>query len=143
MPATISIPTDAETDHRLLRLAELNRLVVETFGRSLAGGPSDVELLQRVLDENVYDVSDTFELQTVGLALGDAIRSGLGLHWVMVEDEHGRDPALGWKQTSLLVFPLTMVSKRLERGERVVLEVLVDALERDLPGIKGQHLDRA
>jgi hypothetical protein len=37
---------------------------------------------------------------------------------VAVEDEHGRDPALR-DHSGMLVFPLTMISKRVERGEHV------------------------
>ena len=32
---------------------------------------------------------------------------------------HGRDPALTLEGTSILVFPLTSISKRVERGEQV------------------------
>ena len=37
----------------------------------------------------------------------------------MVEDEQGRDPALRLKGTSVLLFPMTMIAKRIERGEAV------------------------
>jgi hypothetical protein len=41
------------------------------------------------------------------------------MEWVMVEDEHGRDPAVRLPKTSIILFPLTMISKRIERGEKV------------------------
>jgi hypothetical protein len=41
------------------------------------------------------------------------------LTWVAVEDQYGRDPALTVEGTSILVFPLTSISKRVERGEEV------------------------
>jgi hypothetical protein len=41
------------------------------------------------------------------------------MEWVMVEDEHGRDPAVRLPSTSIIFFPLTMISKRIERGEKV------------------------
>ncbi len=41
------------------------------------------------------------------------------LHWVAVEDEYGRDPALRWLDTSVLVFPRTVISKRVEDGEEI------------------------
>ena len=41
------------------------------------------------------------------------------MEWVMVEDEHGHDPAARVPGTSIVVFPLTMISKRVERGESV------------------------
>jgi hypothetical protein len=41
------------------------------------------------------------------------------MEWVMVEDEYGRDPAVRMPNTSIILHPLTMISKRVERGERV------------------------
>ena len=41
------------------------------------------------------------------------------MEWVMVEDEHGRDPAVRLPRTSTILFPLTMISKPIERGEKV------------------------
>ena len=35
----------------------------------------------------------------------------------MVEDEKGRDPAIRIPGTTVILFPLTMISKRIERGE--------------------------
>lgn len=37
----------------------------------------------------------------------------------MVEDEFGRDPAIRVPDTSIIIYPLTMISKRVERGEEV------------------------
>jgi hypothetical protein len=37
----------------------------------------------------------------------------------MVADEYGRDPALRCPGTTVIVFPLTMISKRIEAGESV------------------------
>jgi hypothetical protein len=59
------------------------------------------------------------KLQSLGIALGDALAQKLGLQWVAVQDEYGRDPALRLEGTSVLLFPLTMISKRIERGEDV------------------------
>jgi hypothetical protein len=41
------------------------------------------------------------------------------MEWVMVEDEHSRDPAVRLPKTTIILFPLTMISKRVERGEKV------------------------
>jgi len=50
------------------------------------------------------------------------------LTWVAVEDQYGRDPALALDGTSILLFPLTSISKRVERGEEVeVYQLFEDA----------------
>jgi len=55
-----------------------------------------------------------------------------GLDWWIVEDEYGRDPCLRYEHTTLQINPLTMISKRLERGERVsereLYELTVEAI---------------
>lgn len=43
----------------------------------------------------------------------------MGLTWVAVEDEFGRDPALRDQGSTIVIFPLTTISKRVERGETV------------------------
>ena len=42
------------------------------------------------------------------------------------EDPHGRDPALTRPGTSMLVFPMTSISKRIERGEQVDVRQLFE-----------------
>jgi hypothetical protein len=43
---------------------------------------------------------------------------------ITVEDEYGRDPALRLPGTTIMTFPLTMISKRLERGESIDVKEL-------------------
>jgi len=50
------------------------------------------------------------------------------MRWVTVEDEYGRDPAVELPGTTILVFPLTMISKRIEQGEEVDIYDLFDGL---------------
>jgi hypothetical protein len=78
-----------------------------------------LRVLDAILQINWVQSSETVKLQSLGIALGDALAQELGLTWVAVEDEYGRDPALILKGTSVRLFPLTMISKRVERGEAV------------------------
>jgi NAD-dependent SIR2 family protein deacetylase len=63
--------------------------------------------------------SEIVKLQCLGVTFGDALAQKLGLKWVAVEDEYGRDPALIVEGTSIITFPLTSISKRIENGEEV------------------------
>jgi hypothetical protein len=65
------------------------------------------------------DPGATWELEALGVVLGDALAERLGVPWVLVEDEYGRDPALLAGPGPVLVFPRTMISKRIGRGESV------------------------
>ena len=75
--------------------------------------------LRALLDANVFQKSQTYELQPRGVVVGDAFVQEMGIHWVMVEDEYGRDPVIEYKETSIILYPLTMISKRVEKDEEV------------------------
>ena len=86
-------------------------------------------VLHTILESGWIEPDETVKLQHLGITFGDALAQEAGLEWVMVEDEHGRDPALQLKGTSILVFPMTTISKRIERGETVdVYDLFADAL---------------
>jgi Domain of unknown function (DUF3806) len=85
-----------------------------------------IRLLQTILDSSWIAPDETWKLQSLGITLGDILVQTMGLIWVAVEDEYGRDPALRDADTSTLVFPMTMISKRIERGETVSVTELLD-----------------
>jgi hypothetical protein len=93
---------------------------------------SDLPVLQKLVDERVFNKSQTYELQCLGVALGDVLASELPLRWVMVTDEFGTDPTLRFKEMSLQVNALTMISKRVERDERVSVQWLLDKTREQL-----------
>jgi len=76
-------------------------------------------LLDTILRNKWIEPNETLKLQCLGITFGDALAQQLGLKWVMVEDEYGRDPALIIEGTSIKSFPLTLISKRIERGEDI------------------------
>lgn len=106
-----------------------SRVAVELNQRyripSLAGDDRDLEPLQKLLDDAIFQSSQTYELQCMGVAFGDVLRSQLPLHWVIITDEYGSDPTLRLGETSININALTMISKRIERGERVDLYKLL------------------
>ena len=88
-----------------------------------------VPLIQEILDEELYSKEQTYELQSLGLALGDYIQYQFsGFKWGIVRDEYGRDLCLNHQEQSIVIFPLTMISKRIEDGEFVSVQHLVDTL---------------
>jgi hypothetical protein len=58
--------------------------------------------------------------------------SELPLPWATVTEEFGTDPTLRFKQTTLQVNPLTMISKRVERDEPVSVQWLGDKAREQL-----------
>jgi hypothetical protein len=76
-------------------------------------------VIRAVLDAKAFRPDQTYELQGLGVILGDALTDQLGMVWRMVEDEHGTSPCIVLQGTSIVLFPQTMISKRVERGEQV------------------------
>ena len=101
--------------------------------------PEKLRLLQAILDAGWIDPSETNKLQCLGITFGDALAQELKLEWVMVEDEHGRDPALRYPGTTVIVFPLTMISKRVEAGQSVSVTVMFEKLVAGIRQMAGQR----
>ena len=79
----------------------------------------DLPIIQRLLDDKAFNKSQTYELQCLGVVFGDVLASELPLRWMMVTDEYGTDPTLRFKDTSININALTIISKRVERDEPV------------------------
>jgi hypothetical protein len=75
--------------------------------------------IRAISQAGVFKREQTYELQCLGVVLGDAFVQELGMEWIMVEDDDGRDPAVKMPNTTIILFPATMISKRIERGEQV------------------------
>jgi len=117
---------------------EQQRAVVATAARQRYGTRAltrtkrDLPVLQKLIDEKVFNKSQTFELQSLGVAFGDVLASELPLRWVMVTDEFGTDPTLRYKETTLQVNALTMISKRVVKDRPVRLSELLQATREQL-----------
>jgi len=112
--------------------ALIEGVVKQRYGSSLTRTTKDLTVLQRLIDDSVFKKSQTYELQSLGVAFGDVLSSALTLHWVMITDEYGTDPTFRYKRTSVNVNALTMISKRVERGERVSLSELLRVTREQL-----------
>jgi hypothetical protein len=104
-----------------------------------------LDLLESILGANSINPDETWKLQSLGVTFGDALAQKLTLHWILVEDEYGEDPALHDAGTTIILFPLTSISKRIEKGERVDVRQLFDdacntvnRLRAELPSL-GPH----
>jgi hypothetical protein len=99
------------------------RWVRDHYEESARGEYHSIEgklrLLDTILHNKWINPDETLKLQCLGVAFGDALAQHFGLTWVAVEDDYGRDPALILAGSSLRIFPLTSISKRIERGEAV------------------------
>jgi len=126
---TITEPSSADKEGLARQMVVVQDLLAERWPDArLHGTAADLVLLQRLLDSGRLKADQTYELQCVGIAFSVVLAKEAGLHWVIVEDGYGRDPTIQYRNSSLILFPLTMISKRVERGERVDLSRLSEAL---------------
>jgi hypothetical protein len=97
-----------------------------------------LRLLDAILQNKWIAPEETLKLQCLGVTFGDALAQRLGLTWVAVEDDYGRDPALALDGTSVRAFPLTSISKRIERGEEVEIHRLFEQACTAIERLKGE-----
>jgi hypothetical protein len=121
-PDQIIEPLKEEDRTRLTK----QRAVIERFLdgdpenlRKYGTAPGKLGLLRALIEGGVFQPTQTYELQCMGVVLGDALVQHCGLEWRAVEDDYGRDPAVQVPGSTVVLFPLTMISKRIEKGERV------------------------
>jgi uncharacterized protein DUF3806 len=125
----IEPPTESDVDDIARAVLHAEHVVQEALGSRMDGTKNDLSLIQRVLDGKSIEREATYTLQALGLAFGRVfIHENADYDWWMVEDEYGRDPAIRYKRSSLLAFPRTMLSKRVEDGESVNVVDLYDGL---------------
>jgi len=118
---------EGEVESRLQRAAR----VVAGLGR-LDGTLHDLSVLQKAVDGLIAPLSNTLAWQALGMAFGRVLKNELNLEWVMVEDEYGRDPALRYPRSETLLFPLTMISKRIEKRQRPDVTRLFQVIRTDM-----------
>jgi hypothetical protein len=73
-----------------------------------------LRLLDTIVRSGWIAPNEKWKLQSLGVTFGDALAQRMELSWVTVEDEYGSDPALQDQGTTVVVFPLTTISKRIE-----------------------------
>ncbi len=97
-----------------------------SMGYNLKNDESDIAVMQRMLDLRKIKRDDIASQQALGLVLGDIMAKHLNMHWMLVEDEVGRSRALRYKKTNIIVFPITMISRRYKTGLNVDIKTLYD-----------------
>ncbi len=102
-----------------------------------------VALLQLVIDSGEIPVEETVKLQALGTYLGQAIVEKTGWQWRVIEDEYGTDIAIQVPGKQSWIFPVTMISKRIENGKHVnVLDLFNDVMPMALE-VDSDDLDKA
>jgi hypothetical protein len=111
------------------KLNHAAEMMVSIAGTKISHTEKDFDALQAILDSNALEPEATYSLEALGIAFGCAfINIGEHFDWCIVTDDMGRDPAIRYKETTLLIFPQDMILKRVEEGEAICVRELYDDL---------------
>jgi hypothetical protein len=110
----------------------------DASGPKFATKAGKLGTIRALLAAKTFTPTQTYELQSLGVVFGDAVAEETSMEWVMVEDSYGRDPALRAPGTSIVVYPLTMISKRVESGETVDVFALFNMVCDDVERLRGE-----
>lgn len=106
-----------DRNHMQQQADSIEKLVQTRFGSRLRGDKSDLGTLQRIVDQGIIDRNDKLRLQALGVILGNVMEAEVAqLEWKIYEDDKGRSRALCVRGTEECLFPVTMLSRRLEVG---------------------------
>ncbi|MCB9983399.1 MAG: DUF3806 domain-containing protein [Rhodospirillales bacterium] len=124
----------------MLILAE--NLAKDVINERLDHSLNDLERLQRILDSGSIQPEATVPLQALGLVFGKMfVENNEDYDWWIVEDEYGRDPCIRYKETTLMIFPQTVISKRIEEGEDCDISDMYHGLLESLEEIRFEHYE--
>jgi Domain of unknown function (DUF3806) len=136
-PQTVATPTTFDQERLTKQRAVIEKFLADDASRAkYATAAGKLGTLRELLQRKQFAPSQTYELQCMGIVLGDAFVQKLGMEWVTVTDEHGSDPAVRLPGTSLIIYPLTMISKRVERGEAVDIFDLFNGIADQIDELK-------
>ena len=94
-------------------------------------------VVQAILDNRWFDPNQAWQLQALGVGMGDALAQQLGMGWVIIDDEHGREPILQLPGTSFRLGAFTMIQKRVIQGENIDVPSLFEAFCHSVEEIRA------
>ena len=98
----------------------------------------NIALLQRLVNDKVIEADDKLTLQSLGVVMGDIyVDQVKSLEWKVYEDDLGKSHAVCVANTKHCIFPMTMLSRRMQVGlqpdVQVVYQKGLDAVWDYLP----------
>ena len=119
-PKTISQLSAIDRQFLEQQRTRIDEMARSEPGRQLSSNRMvNLSILQTILDRRLVRADMTLELQAMGVILGDELARDLGMDWVIVEDRYGRSRALRLGSSDNYLFPITMISRRVEAGATV------------------------
>ncbi len=112
----------------------VEQVVAESYnGAKLDQSLNDLVYIQHILDDQLFSSNQKWELQSLGIVFGRVLSKNVpGLDWWVITDEFGTDSTLRYKDTSICINAITMISKRFEKKENVNVQQLYELVIQHL-----------
>lgn len=109
-------------------IASVTELTQSKLGISLRKDLSDLQTLQRIVDSKLVEEDDYDTQQAMGVVIGNVLLADFPhtLEWKVFKDKLGRSRAICAKNTQQCIFPVTMLSRRMELGIQPNVRKLYD-----------------
>lgn len=97
---------------------KIDELFQSRFGTSIRRDLTDLNSLQRIIDNKWVEADDYKILQAMGIVLGNVMQADFPntLEWKVYSDDLGRSRALCVRNSANCLFPITMLERRVESG---------------------------
>ena len=145
MSQRVEQPSQQDMERISTLLAYSSQMSIEVGEEALDASLDDLPKLQKLTDtiqQVGSEEQQRLALQAVGMSLGQVLATqNRNYDWWMISDEDGRDPCLRYLETDLLVFPQTLVSRRIEDGESVQVAALYEDITCQLQEVVEQQFD--
>ena len=78
-----------------------------------------LDLIHAQITQELVGRHDNWKLAALGILFGDALHQAFEgrLRWVLVQDSAGLSPALRWKRTEVLIYPVSALRERVQSDE--------------------------
>lgn len=95
---------------------KIKAIASSKLGMSLNRNWKDIQVLQRMIDQKLVETNDFATQEAMGVILGYVMQADFPSHleWKIYKDKLGRSKALCVKKTQECLFPVTMLSRRLQ-----------------------------
>lgn len=111
----------------------LNRLLDSAASLTEEDRPLPIEEVQALYDVALEEFADDVHVKyLVGVAFGEAIVTMTDYEWVRVKDDYGEETSLAPPGLRVVIHPVTIITKRIEKGESIDLRDLRDRIIEDI-----------
>lgn len=107
---------------------KIKEIARSKLGSSINRNWGDIAVLQRMIDQKLIKSDDFATQEAMGVILGNVMQKDFPSHlqWKVYKDKQGRSKALCVVKTQECLFPITMLSRRMQLEMEVDVTTIYD-----------------